>query len=73
MSDWSWSWQGIEHMLKLLGVQWLVIPSIPSVAQMWKRRFGFAPVSQLEADALDDRILLPEPTSMELLKRRICQ
>ncbi|KAK9789012.1 hypothetical protein WJX73_004644 [Symbiochloris irregularis] len=66
--------KGIEHMLRLLGVQYLVVPSVPSVArQVWLPRFGFVPLTQQEADALEDRILLPDPASTELLKKRICK
>ena len=66
--------QGIEHMLKLLGVQYLVVPSVPSVAQqVWLPRFGFTHLTHEEASALEDRILLPDPASTELLKKQICR
>ena len=62
--------QGMDNLLKALQVQMLVIPSVPSAAGMWQRRFAFAAATKQEAEALEDRIVLPDPAYTSLLKRR---
>lgn len=54
-----------------LQVQWLVLPSVKSLVGMWTRKFGFLDLSELECEALEDRIVTPDTSSATMLKKKI--
>lgn len=63
--------QGLNHMLEAMHVQYLVVPSVPTRAGMWRQRFGFSLATKQEAADLDHRIVLPDPEYSTLLKRPV--
>ena len=55
-------------MLRAVGVQYLVIPSVPSALPLWTKRYGCTPLDEAESAGVDDRIVLPELEAASLLK-----
>ena len=49
----------------------MVVPSIRSIIHMWMHKFSFVPMTLAEAEALEDRIVSPDPDSAQLLKKHI--
>lgn len=63
--------QVVEDILMGLQVHWLVVPSVKSLVGMWTRKFGFLDLSELECEALEDRIVTPDTSSATMLKKKI--
>lgn len=56
-----------------MNVGYLITPCIPSLLQMWVHKFGFTPVSSQEMAALEEQIILMDPSATHLLKKSILQ
>jgi hypothetical protein len=50
-------------------VKHLVVPSVRSLMPMWMHKFSFVPMTLAEAEALEERIVSPDPVSAQLLKK----
>ncbi len=64
-------WQGLESLLHKMRVRVLVLPSVVARVPMWKRKFGFECLSTAECAAIDERIVYPDPDSVQLLKKSV--
>jgi hypothetical protein len=47
--------QSVEALLRQMRVRYLVLPAMKQLLPMWTRHFGYQPLTEAEAAALEDR------------------
>ncbi|KAL6777813.1 hypothetical protein ACKKBG_A15745 [Auxenochlorella protothecoides x Auxenochlorella symbiontica] len=54
----------LRGMLAELGVRFLVLPAVESVCDMWCTNFGFVPLRPLDAEVLEERVIMPDGATL---------
>ncbi|KFM28047.1 hypothetical protein F751_5158 [Auxenochlorella protothecoides] len=54
----------LRGMLAGLGVRFLVLPAVESVCDMWCTNFGFVPLRPLDAEVLEERVIMPDGATL---------
>ncbi|KAK9809929.1 hypothetical protein WJX72_001884 [[Myrmecia] bisecta] len=63
--------QAIEELLTSLKVRYMVVASLKEALPMWRNKFHCLPVSVAEVHALEERIVTPDFSSCQLLKKLV--
>ncbi|KAL4458967.1 hypothetical protein ABPG75_013832 [Micractinium tetrahymenae] len=63
--------QELEGMLHGMGVQWVIVPAMKGVLDMWTGHFGYEEFSKEEVAVLEDRVVMPDPASAVLVRKKV--
>ncbi|PSC76121.1 PHD finger family [Micractinium conductrix] len=61
----------LESMLLGMGVEWVIVPAMKGVLTMWTSHFGYSQLSPGEVEVLEERIVMPDPSSAVLVRKQV--
>ncbi|GAB4823340.1 hypothetical protein N2152v2_010386 [Parachlorella kessleri] len=63
--------RALDSLLHRLGVKWVILPAMKAVLHMWTCKFGYEQFSRAEVEVLEERVVMPDPDSAVLLRKRV--